>query len=156
MQKIIRSHTGSQWRGFSMGVMSVLRDEKVAIRAAVFWSFWRRASCVLGSWYSKKLHKSKREEIRAWTSFSVAEQVKCLQIKLKHQSWKYSLWLLRPWLLHCAEMSGYDKWARCIAEIGHQLRGWCDHNGSPSTQHQALLTHPVLLFCHTPCFTVPA
>ena len=78
---MIRLSTGNQWRSFNTGVMCSRFLDNVTNRAAVFWMRCNLLNSNFGSPYKKLLFESRREETKAWTSFSVLLRSKYLRMR---------------------------------------------------------------------------
>ena len=85
--KTMRSLIGSQCRDCKIGVMWVRLGDNVTMRAAAFWSFCNLDNWLWGRLCKSVLPKSSREEIKAWTIFSVAERDRYLRINPVLRNW---------------------------------------------------------------------
>ena len=78
---MIRLSTGNQWRSFNTGVMCSRFLDNVTNRAAAFWMRCNLLNSNFGSPYKMLLFESRREETKAWTSFSVLLRSKYLRMR---------------------------------------------------------------------------
>ena len=84
---VMRSFTGSQCKLRKIGVMRAYLGDSDTMRAAAFCSFWSFDIEIWGKLTRRAFPKSNRDEINAWTNFSVADLDKYFLIKPMLRNW---------------------------------------------------------------------